>query len=52
MHADVNVIELESEEEPQRKNKANPTADIDEFWERVPHSNGVRKGRRRCTTCS
>jgi len=45
MHADVNVIELESEEEPQRKKKkkSNPTADIDEFWEGVPHRNGEKK---------
>jgi len=52
MHNDVNIIELESEEEPQQKNKSNPTADIDEFWEKVPHRKGDKKGRRKCKSCA
>jgi hypothetical protein len=52
MHEDVQVIDIESDtEDTDRRNKSNPTADIDEFWEKVPHKKGDNKGRRKLLTC-
>jgi hypothetical protein len=53
MHLDVHVAEIESEAEgTQRPNKKNPSADIEEFFEKVPHRKGDKKGRRRCKSCA
>ena len=53
MHEDVQVIDIESDtEDTGRRNKSNPTADIDEFWEKVPHKKGDNKGHRKCLTCA
>ena len=53
MHEDVQVIDIESDtEDTGRRNKSNPTADIDEFWEKVPHKKGDNKGHRKCLTCT
>ena len=55
MHRDVHVMDIEESEsesqETQRPNKKNPTADVDEFFEKVPHQKGDKKGRRRCKSC-
>ena len=46
MHEDVQIIDIESDtEDTSQRNKSNPTADIDEFWEKVPHKKGDNKGR-------
>ena len=55
---DVVVLELsddDSEDKPKAgikimKNK-NPTADIEEFWEPVPHRKGDATARHRCLCC-
>lgn len=55
MHHDVHYMDIgDSESESQgtqRPNKKNPTADVDEFFEKVPHQKGDNKGRRRCKSC-
>ena len=49
MHVDVQVINIESNtEDTSQKNKLNPTADIDEFLEKVPHKQGNNKGHQKC----
>ena len=55
MHHDVHVMEIENDESDsqatKRPNKKNPTADVEEFFEKVPHQKGDKKGRRRCISC-
>ena len=55
MHHDVHVMEIENNESDsqatKRSNKKNPTADVEEFFEKVPHQKGDKKGRRRCISC-
>src|SRR5271156_2680397 len=55
MHHDVHVMDIEdSESESQGAecpNNKNPTADVDEFFEKVPHQKGDKKGGRRCKSC-
>jgi hypothetical protein len=48
MHNDVHVVDLESEEETEQENKSNPTADIDKFWQKVPHRKGDKKEWQKC----
>ena len=56
MHRDVHVMDIEDSESEsqgaQRPNKKNPSADVDEFFEKVPHQKGDKKGRRRCKSCA
>jgi hypothetical protein len=56
MHRDVHVMDIDDSETEsqgtQRPNKKNPTADVDEFFEKVPPQKGDKKGRRRCKCCA
>jgi hypothetical protein len=55
MHHDVHVADIASESESERThrpNKNNPSVDIEEFFEKVPHRKGDKKGRRRCKSCT
>jgi hypothetical protein len=55
MHHNVHVAEIASDSEAegtQRPNKNNPSADIEEFFEKVPHRKGEKKGCRRCKSCA
>jgi hypothetical protein len=53
MYNDVNVIDIDSDtpSDTMKKNRKNPTADLDQFFEAVRHMKGDKRGRRRCKLC-
>ena len=55
MHCDVHVMDIEDSESEsqgaQRPNKKNPTANVDEFSEKIAHQ-GDKKGHQRCKSCA
>lgn len=54
MYKDVNIMEISSDDQSdsQPKNKRNPTADIEQFFEPARHVKGDKRGRRRCKACA
>jgi hypothetical protein len=57
MYKDVEVMEISSGEKseiegPGAKNKKNPTADIDQFFDSGTFVKGEKRGRRRCKACA
>jgi hypothetical protein len=54
MYKDVHVMEITSgdESDDKPKNKRNPTADIDKFFEPTKHIKGEKRGRRQCRACA
>jgi len=55
MHCDVHVMDIEDSKSEsqgaQRPNKKNPTTDVDEFFEKISHQKGDKKGHQRCKSC-
>lgn len=56
MYKDVNVIDIDSDTPSDRdtvkKNKKNPTADLDHFFEAAQRAKGDKRGRRQCKLCA
>jgi hypothetical protein len=54
MYRDVDVMEISSDDECNSwpKNKGNPTADIEYFFEAARYLKGEKRGRRRCKACA
>jgi hypothetical protein len=53
MYEDVVVLDIDSDStDPENKNKKNPKADIEHFFEPAKHVKGDKKGRRLCKTCA
>jgi hypothetical protein len=54
MYKDVNVMEISSDDQSDTrpKNKRNPTADIEHFFEPARLVKADKRGRRRCKACA
>ena len=56
MYKDVNVIDIDSDTQSDRdsmkKNKKNPTADLDQFFKAAQHMKGEKCGWRQCKLCA
>ena len=54
MYKDVNVMDIDSDtpSDTTKKNKKNPTADLNQFFEAVQHMNGDKRGRCQCKLCA
>ena len=53
MYKDVNVMDIDSDtpSDTMPKNKKNPTADLDQFFEAVWHMKGDKHGQCQCKLC-
>ena len=54
MYKDVDIMQISSDDQSDSrpKNKRNPTADIEQFFEPARHVKGGKRGRRRCKACA
>ena len=54
MYKDVNIMEISSDDQSDSrpKNKRNPTADIEQFFEPARHVKGDKRGQHQCKACT